>query len=81
MPILTIPKSITGREELIVIPRKEYERMRESTFPTFRLKGGVARKLDRRVSAGLRESRAGKTESLESFLGREYPRLARQYED
>lgn len=78
MPIF-IPKSITGSEELIVIPKKEYERMQESILPVFRLKGAAARKLDRRVSKGLREYRDGKTESLGSFLKREYPRLSRQY--
>lgn len=79
MNTITIPKSVTGREELVVIPRKEYERMKASMVPTFYTKGKAALRLDRRVEKALREYRAGKTESLDSFLKKEYPRLYRQY--
>ena len=27
MPTITIPKNITGQEELVVMPRKEYEKL------------------------------------------------------
>lgn len=79
MSMITIPKSVTGREELVVIPRKEYERMKAGMVPTFYLKGKAALRLDRRVEKALREHRAGRTESLDSFLKREYPNLYRQY--
>ncbi len=79
MNTVTIPKSVTGREELVVLPRKEYERMKASMVPTFYLKGKTALKLDRRVERALREYHRGKTESLNSFLKKEYPRLHKRY--
>ena len=79
MSTITIPKSVTGREELVVISRKEYERMKANMVPVFNLKGKAAINLDRRVEKALREHRAGKTESLGAFLKKEYPRLYKQY--
>ena len=72
MTTITIPKKITKGEELIVIPRKEYEKMKTQISPVFYLKGKGAKRLDKRVNEGLREYYKGKTESLESFLKREY---------
>lgn len=79
MPTITIPKSVTGSQELIVISRKEYERMKASMIPIFNLKGKAALRLDRRVAKALHEYRLGKTESLKSFFKKEYPDFYKQY--
>lgn len=79
MPTITIPRNITGSEELVVMPRREYERMKDAVIPTFYLKGGAAKRLDRRVERAVKEYRAGKTESMDSFLKREHPRLYKEY--
>ena len=80
MQTITIPKSVTGSEELIIMPKKEYNRMKDGLFPIFYLNGSTARKLDKRVREGLREYNGGKTEPLKIFLKREFPRLAKKYE-
>ena len=79
MPTITIPKSVIGNDELVVMPRKEYEQMKSSLIPTFFLKGRAAKRLDRRVEKSLKEYRAGKTEPMRSFLKREHPRLYKEY--
>lgn len=77
MATMTIPKKITGREELVIIPRKEFEYMKSRMVPEFSLSGKAAERLDRRVIQGLRDHKSGRTESLESFLKKEYPHLSR----
>jgi len=67
MATITIPKHITGKEELVVISRKEYEQMKARMFPIFRLKGKAALKLDRRVEKAIRAYRAGKTRRIRSL--------------
>ncbi len=70
--LVTIPRSIAKMGELVVLPRKEFEKMRAQIAPVFFLKGNSAKRLDRRASEGLKEYHKGKTESLESFLKKEY---------
>lgn len=80
MATITIPKKlIKAQDDLVVIPRGEYEQMRSQMIPAYYLTGKAARKLDKWVNDGLKEYRAGKTESLESFLKREYPSLYKKY--
>lgn len=79
MTIITIPKKITGKEELVIISRKELERMKAQMMPTIFLKGKAANKLDKRVEQSLKEYRTGKTERLETFLKREYPKFYQKY--
>ncbi len=67
MATITIPKNITGSEELVVIPRREFDRMKSQMIPTVYLKGNAAKKLDRRVKKGLRDYRAGKTRVIHSL--------------
>lgn len=67
MNIITIPKKIAGDDDLIVIPRKEYERMRARMFPAVSLNGKRAARLDRRVEKALRDYRQGKTRRIESL--------------
>lgn len=67
MATITIPKRITGREELVVIPRKELERMKALMVPVVYVRGKAARRLDQRVAQGLRAYRLGKTKRIRSL--------------
>jgi hypothetical protein len=80
MEAITIPKKLIKNDDLIIIPRKEYEYIKSQMIPTLYLKGKAAQRLDKRVSDGLREYKTGKTETLKSFLKRDYPRLYKKYE-
>ena len=77
MNTITITKNLikTKSDDLIVIPRKEYESMKAQLLPAYFLKGVKAKKLDKRVEEALRDHKQGKTEKLESFLKKEYPNL------
>lgn len=79
MAIITIPKKITGKEELIIISRKELDRMKAQMMPITFLRGAEARGLDKRVAQSLKEYRAGNTERLEAFLKRNHPKLHLKY--
>ena len=79
MTIITIPPKITGKEELVIISRKELDRMKAQMLPAVFLKGRAAHKLDKRVEWGVKEHRTGKTERLETFLKREHPKLYQKY--
>jgi len=75
MNTITIPKNLIKNDDLIILPRKEYELMKTQMIPTFYLKGKKAKLLDKRVNEALNEYRQGKTESLKSFLNKEYPKF------
>jgi len=75
MNTITIPKSLIKNDDLVILPRKEYEKMRTQMIPTFYLQGKNARRLDKRVSEALKDYRNGKVESLQSFLAREYSHI------
>jgi len=64
---ITIPRSIVKEEDFVIVPRKEYERMRTSMVPTFYLKGKAARDLDERVKKALKEHSDRKTVRINSF--------------
>lgn len=75
MNTITIPRNLIQNDDLVVLPRKEYENMKARMFPIFFLKGKNAKSLDKRVDEGVKEYRKGKTETLELFLKKEYPEL------
>ena len=64
---VTIPKKLAGRDDLVVIPRKEYEHMKARMLPVLELKGKKADSLDRRVKNALRDYRQGKTRKIYSL--------------
>ena len=66
--LTTIPKSITGKEELVVLPRKEYEELQSRVFPLVKLQKKAAQRLDRRVRQALREHARGTSVDLRTFL-------------
>ncbi|MEK7596313.1 MAG: hypothetical protein AAB564_02080 [Patescibacteria group bacterium] len=75
MNTITILKNLIKNDDLVILPRREYESMKARMIPTFYLKRKNAKNLDKRVNEGLKEYHSGKTESLNSFLKKEYPHL------
>lgn len=67
MTTITIPKNLIKNNDLIIIPRKEYEEMKARMFPAFYLKGKKAEKLDRLVKNGLKDYREGKCKTIKSL--------------
>jgi hypothetical protein len=72
MAIAILRQRDIPRDDLVVIPRKEYEDLKDRVdalpvFPIVRLRGNAARKLDRRVSAALREYHAGKLKPVRTL--------------
>jgi hypothetical protein len=60
-----------GKEPVVILPLKEYKKL---------LKYELEKEyIDEIVKEGLKEKKEGKTESLESFLKREYPKLYENY--
>ena len=64
---ITIPKKITGSEELVVMPRRAYEDMKSRMLPVKFLSRKSAEKLDRRVNSGLKYYRSGKIRKINSL--------------
>ncbi|MFH1979240.1 MAG: hypothetical protein ABII97_02580 [Patescibacteria group bacterium] len=65
--IITIPKKLAQKDDLVIIPRKEFEYMKSQMIPTIYLKGKAARHLDKRVTDALREYKGGKTTQIRSL--------------
>ncbi|KPJ56792.1 hypothetical protein AMJ49_03925 [Parcubacteria bacterium DG_74_2] len=60
--LITISKKTIKKEGgFVVLPLKEYEKLREQAVPVYYLKGKEAKKLDKLVDEGLREYRKGET--------------------
>ena len=51
----------------VVLPLKEYERLREQAIPIFQLHGKQAKQIDKLVETGLKEYREGKCKKLKSL--------------
>src|SRR3989338_5079674 len=66
MAITILKKAQIQKDDLVTIPRKEYEVFKENQVPTIFLKGKSARVLDRRVAEALREYRQVKTKAIHS---------------
>ena len=73
----TIPKKITSGEDLVVLPRREYEKMLRRTKDD---KEEVTEKDVLRWSKEARElKKKGKLRTFESLIEMEYPSLAKKY--
>lgn len=75
----TLTEKTIKSADFVVIHRKEYEDLKSRAVPRHYLTGKAAKRLDRLAENGLKEYKAGKTETLDSFLEREYPRLYQKY--
>lgn len=67
MNTLTIPKKLAGNDDLVIIPRKEYEYMKARMMPILELKGKKAERIDRRVKNALRDYQQDKTRKIDSL--------------
>lgn len=60
--LITVSRGeVQRRGGLVILPLKEYHKLRERAVPTYYLSGKEAEELDALVREGLREYRAGKT--------------------
>jgi len=57
---IIISRKAIGKEGLVILPLREYQKLKKQTVPTYHLKGKEAEKLDKLVEEGLKEYRAGK---------------------
>lgn len=67
MAITILKKAQIKNDDLVIIPRKEFEVLKENQVPSIFLKGKSARVLDRRVAESLSEYQRGKTKALHSL--------------
>lgn len=51
----------------VILPLKEYEKLRERTIPTYYLYGREAKELDKLVEEGLEEYRKGRCKEIKSL--------------
>ena len=68
MQTISIQKSKINRTGgVVILPLKEYQRLKELAVPTYYLKGKAATDLDRLVDRGLMAHQKGKTKILRSL--------------
>ena len=60
-------EEVQRRGGLVILPLKEYHKLRERAVPTYYLTGKEAEALDKLVEEGLREYRQGKTKKIRSL--------------
>lgn len=67
MKTITIPKDLIKNDDLVIMPRREYEGLRDSAIPTYYLKNEEALEVDSLVDEGLMEYRTGKCTTIKSI--------------
>ena len=67
MNTITISKRQVAKGGVVVLPIKEYERLKEQAIPTYYLTGKKALALDKLVAQGLKDYKAGKCKTLNSL--------------
>ena len=60
-------KKIQKQGGVVVLPLKEYQKLREQATPTYYLKGKEAKSLDTLVEKGLKAYQAGKYKTIKSL--------------
>lgn len=56
-----------GKEPVVILSLKEYQKLCEGAIPTYQLKGKAATDLDKLVKEGMKEYRAGKCKTIKSL--------------
>jgi len=56
-----------GKEPVVILPLREYEKLCKRAVPTYYLKGKKAEELDKLVEEGLKAHRLGKTRKIKSL--------------
>lgn len=69
---IIIPRELIRRKGIAILDLEEYKK-----FLKYEMEKDH---IDKIVNEGLREKKKGKTESLEKFLQREYPKLYEDYQ-
>ena len=65
---ITIPREAVKKAGgFVILPLKEYDRLREQAIPTYYLQGKEARELDKLVEEGEKEYREGKCKEIKSL--------------
>ncbi len=64
---ITIPREAIGREGLVILPLREYQKLQGRAVLTCCLKGKKAEKLDKLIEEGLRDYQKGKCKSIKSL--------------
>ena len=68
MNTVTISKDKIRKDGgIVILPLKEYQKLREQAVPTYYLQGKEAKELDKLVVEGLKEYHDGKTISAKSL--------------
>ncbi|TSC80185.1 MAG: hypothetical protein G01um101429_229 [Parcubacteria group bacterium Gr01-1014_29] len=67
MNTITISKNEIKKGGVVILPLKEYQKLREQAVPTYYLQGKEAKELDTLVEEGLKEYYDGKTTSAKSL--------------
>ena len=68
MSNITIQKRKIDRQKgIVILPLKEYEKLRVQATPTYYLAGRAAEKLDALVEGGLKDCKAGRTRKIQSL--------------
>jgi len=65
--IIISSKSVKKAGGFVILPLKEYERLRQEAIPTYYLHNKEARDLDKLVNRGEREYREGKCKEIKSL--------------
>ncbi len=65
---ITIPRGAVRKAGgFVILPLKEYDKLREQAIPTYYLQGKEARELDKLVEEGEKEYREGKCKEIKSL--------------
>jgi len=60
-------RTIRQKGGVVILPLKEYEKLRKRAVPTYYLKGKEAKELDKLVEDGLKEYKEGKCKTIKSL--------------
>jgi len=65
---ITLPATtILKQKGMVILPLREYEKLRNNAVPTYYLKGREAKRLDSLVQEGIKEYRAEKCKTIKSL--------------
>ena len=66
--LITISREeVRKRGGVVILPLREYHKLRAQSVPTYQLTGKEAEALDKLVEEGLRDYRRGKTKKIRSL--------------
>ncbi len=60
-------KTIRRQGGMVILPLREYEKLREKAIPTYYLEGKEAEELDKLVESGVKDYQKGKCKTIKSL--------------